>query len=227
MKEAEIFSLIKKHVIDIYDRRKRPVRVAINGIEGTGKTIFANRLTSFLNDDVKTIQISIDGFHFNKEHRYRQGRDSAIGYYEDSYDERGFVEKVLIASQDEYPQITMASYDLVTDEYLNIDPIKITNDTILVTDGAYLFKPVYRAHWDLKIYLKTDFQTALSRGIKRDAEQLGGIMATKEKFDKRYHKASKIYIDQNKPEEQADIIIDNTELDDLKILKNTANSISS
>lgn len=110
-----------------------------------------------------------------------------------------------------------------TYEYLNLEPIKITNETILITDGAYLFKPNYKTHWDLKIYLKTDFQTALLRGMKRDVKLLGGLKETKEKYDNRYHKASKIYINENRPEEVADIVIDNTEFEDLKIVKNTTN----
>lgn len=113
-----------------------------------------------------------------------------------------------------------------TDEYLNLKPTEIDNETVLITDGAYLFKSKYRNHWDLKIYLKTDFKTALLRGMNRDVELLGGLKATKEKYDNRYHKASKIYIDKNKPEEQADIIIDNTEFEDLRIIKNTtANTV--
>lgn len=119
----------------------------------------------------------------------------------------GFVKKVLISSQIKIPNITTASHDLETDEYINIPPIEITNDTILITDGAYLFKPNFRTHWDLKIYLKTDFQTALHRGMKRDVELLSGLKATKEKYDNRYHKAAKMYIQENNPEELADIII--------------------
>jgi uridine kinase len=94
---------------------------------------------------------------------------------------------------------------------VNIEPVCITDDTILITDGAYLFKPIYRDHWDLKIYLKTDFDTALDRGIKRDAELLGGYRSAIDKYKNRYHAASKIYNDENTPEIQADIIIDNTD----------------
>ncbi len=227
MNERETLELIKNSILSIMKRKPKPTRVAINGIEGTGKTVFAGKLTDYLNsENIKAKQISIDGFHFNRGVRYKQGRDSAKGYYEDSYDEIAFVEKVLVSSQSEIPNITKATHDLETDEYLNLKPTEIDNETVLITDGAYLFKPNYRNHWDLKIYLKTDFKTALLRGMNRDIELLGGLKATKEKYDNRYHKASKIYIDENKPEEQADIIIDNTEFDNLRIIKNTtANTV--
>jgi uridine kinase len=173
----------------------------------------------------KAIQVSIDGFHFDKVHRYKLGKDSARGYYEDSYNEVDFVEKVLIASQKENPKITIATHNLETDEYLHLKPISITNDTIIITDGAYLFKPIYKDYWDLKIYLKTDFQTALIRAIKRDVKLLGGLKATKERYKNRYHKSSEIYINENKPEKLADIIIDNTEFENLKLIKNTPLSL--
>ncbi len=222
MNEKETFEIIKESIVSIRKRKTKPVRVAINGIEGTGKTVFAGKLSNYLNSEkINAIQVSIDSFHFNKEVRYKQGRDSAKGYYEDSYNELAFVEKVLKSSQSEIPNITKATHDLETDEYLNLKPTEIGNETVLITDGAYLFKPKYRNHWDLKIYLKTDFKTALLRGVNRDSELLGGLKATKKKYDNRYHKASKIYIDENKPEEQADIIIDNTEFEDLRIIKNT------
>lgn len=94
MTEKETFETIKESIDSIRKRKTKPIRVAINGIEGTGKTVFAGKLADYLNSEkINSIQVSIDGFHFNKEVRYKQGRDSAKGYYEDSYDELAFVEK--------------------------------------------------------------------------------------------------------------------------------------
>ncbi|MTI32108.1 hypothetical protein [Xanthovirga aplysinae] len=222
MEPNELFEKIEKGILFIKKQKEKPVRVAINGIEGTGKTVFAQNLTTFLvSRGLTAIQVSIDGFHFNKEVRYQQGRDSAKGYYEDSYNELAFVEKVLMASQGEKPNYTMAIHDLETDEVLNLESIEIPNDAILITDGAYLFKPNYRNHWDLKIYLKTDFKTALERGVNRDMERLGGYEATKDKFKNRYHRASMLYILEVKPEEFADIIVNNTDFKNLKLIENT------
>jgi len=220
MNEKEAFKLIKNRIIEIQSEKEKPVRIAINGIEGTGKTIFAEKLTEYLNSNgMEAIQISIDGFHFNKEIRYKQGRNSAKGYYENSYDEMAFVNKVLKSTQAENPNYTSATHDLETDEYLNLKPIEISNKIITITDGAYLFKESYINHWDLKIYLKTDFENAMKRGIERDKENLGGFKKTKEKFEKRYHKASEIYINENKPEEKADIVFDNTDFENLKLIQ--------
>lgn len=218
--EYDIFEYIKKELIRIQSKKDKPIRVAINGIEGTGKTIFAKKLAFYLKwNHLNTVHISIDGFHFKKAHRYRQGRDSAKGYYEDSYDEQAFVDKVLLSSQNEHPNYTPTIHNLENDESVDPENISLSPDAILITDGAYLFKPSYHGHWDLKIYLQTDHKTAMHRGIARDSEKLGGFDKTKEKFLKRYHAASKIYIDKCDPVSLADIVIDNTDFNKLKIIK--------
>ena len=212
MTHHELFELIRGMLNSKFAQRTKPLRVAVNGIEGVGKTYFAKDLVRHLNDNGQTaIHVTIDGFHHPKKIRYRQGRDSANGYYEDSYNEAAFVEKVLKASQDDPPQITRAIHDLDTDEILALSPLTIRSDSILVTDGAYLFKPVYLPHWDFKIYLKTDFDTALERGIKRDEDLLGGKEAAREKFQLRYHKASEIYLEEINPVSLSDMVIDNTD----------------
>jgi uridine kinase len=221
MNQRKIFNFIKERIIQIQKSKNNAVRVAINGIEGTGKTVFCEKLTEFLNENKLTaVQISIDGYHNFKNIRYRQGRDSATGYYKDAYNEYQFVENVLKSSQNHSPFYVEKIHNIETDE--EIEPVKkyLTQKHILLTDGAYLFKEIYRNHWDLKIYLKTDFETAQKRGIERDIDLLGGFESTKEKYEKRYHAASRIYIDENKPTDLADIVIDNTDFENLIILKN-------
>ena len=219
MKQIEIFSLILDKLNKIRDTKSKPIRVAINGIEGTGKTTFAYALVKHMNAlGHETIHISIDGFHFNKKVRYRQGRDSAKGYYEDSYNEAAFVEKVLQRSQGNPPEYIEATHDLISDAYVNLPPIPLGHNAVIVTDGCYLFKPVFNEFWDLRIYLKTDFTTALKRGAQRDQKALGGYTLAKQKFESRYHAASKRYISEVMPETLADLIIDMTEFETLKII---------
>ncbi|MCB9034692.1 MAG: hypothetical protein H6553_12700 [Chitinophagales bacterium] len=218
MQENEVFEIVHQQIKTKALQKLKPIRVVINGIEGTGKTVFAQKLTAYLNHkNANVIHISIDGFHHTKAIRYQQGNDSALGYYEDAYNEQAFVDLVLKNSQKEKATIVTAIHNLDTDESIDVQPIAISNNTILITDGAYLLKPIYQPHWDLIIYLKTDFETALNRGIQRDAPLLGGIDKAIEKYNNRYHKASAMYIDLNQPEQLAHIIIDNTNFNNLII----------
>ena len=218
MKETEIFEILKNQITTIQQQKQKAVRVGINGIEGTGKTVFCGKLTQYLvENNLEAIQVSIDGYHNTKEIRYKQGRNSAKGYYEDGYCEKEFVDKVLQSSQTENPSYVTMVHDLETDEILDLEPITLSKKAILLTDGAYLFKEIYAPHWDLKIYLKTDFETASQRGIKRDLALLGGFEKAKEKYENRYHLASKMYIEENNPENKADLIINNSDFENLKI----------
>ena len=218
MTSNQIFDIINNEIKKIFLKKNKPIRIAINGIEGTGKTVFAINLSQYLTQsNINATHISIDGFHNNKEYRYRQGRNSYKGYYEDSYNEIEFVNKVLISSQSNPQNYVEAIHDLETDEYLDLKPKNISNRTVLITDGAYLFKPIYLSYWDFKIYLKTDFNTAMLRGIERDKTLLGTKKEAKEKYIKRYHKASLFYNNECQPESNADLVIDNTDFDNLVI----------
>lgn len=219
MKREQIFSILCCEIKTLRTTKSKPVRLAINGIEGTGKTHFAEAFVKHLNcHGMNAVHVSIDGFHCNKELRYRQGRDSAKGYYEDSYDEAAFVAHVLLLSQQTPAQYIEATYDLMTDRYLDYLPKTLTDDSVIVTEGCYLFKPVFNPYWDFRVYLKTDFETALERGALRDQALLGGYEKAKDKFKRRYHAASKHYISEVKPEQYADLIIDMTDFEDLKIV---------
>jgi uridine kinase len=200
------------------NQKNTPFRVAINGIEGVGKTMFAENFVQFLQEqNIPAFHVSVDGFHHPKKIRYQQGRDSAKGYFEDSYDEEAFAKKVLKQSQEDFSFIP-ATHDLETDEYIFPEKNSVPSNAVLVTDGAYLFKEVYLPHWDAKIYLKASFEIARKRGAKRDAETLGGVEEAEKKFLARYHAASQMYIDQINPEEKADIIIDNSDFENPLIL---------
>lgn len=222
MNEKSIFSLIACVLSEKQRVQKRVLRIAVNGIEGTGKTVFTEKLTQYLQEKgLNIFHVSIDGFHFHTDHRYKQGKNSAKGYYEDCYNERSFAEEVLLASQKDKPYFVPAIHDIITDRYLDATPVYIPSDSVLITDGSYLFKPIYRKHWDIKVYIKTDFSTAMKRGITRDSELLGGDANAEFKYLHRYHKASQMYINENKPEDLADIIIDNTDFNNILLLKNT------
>src|SRR5215510_3613080 len=61
-------------------------RVAIDGVDGAGKTTFANELAEVLSGLGRpVIRASVDGFHNPKTIRYAQGRESPVGFFEDSY----------------------------------------------------------------------------------------------------------------------------------------------
>jgi uridine kinase len=77
-------------------RGEHPLRVAVDGITASGKTTLADELAAALTQrGIPVIRIRMDDFHHRRAHRYRQGKDSARGYYEDAYDFDALWQRVL------------------------------------------------------------------------------------------------------------------------------------
>lgn len=77
-------------------QRPHPVRVGIDGIENSGKTTLADELAPHIEARGRhVIRATVDLFHAPRAVRYRQGRESAQGYYEDSFDYEKFQERLL------------------------------------------------------------------------------------------------------------------------------------
>ena len=68
-------------------RLTHPTRVAVDGVDGAGKTTLADELAAELGRKGRSvIRASIYGFHRPRKRRYRRGELSPQGYYSDSFD---------------------------------------------------------------------------------------------------------------------------------------------
>lgn len=188
----------------------RPRRVAIDGITASGKTSFADDLASELHRrGLPVIRVSMDGFHNPRAVRYRQGRGSADGYYEDAYDfesvRRRLLDPLGPGGDRRYRE---AVIDLATDTPVEAEPTSAPRDAVLVVDGSFLQKPVLRGAWDHVVYLRATFEAAATRGVRRDADLLGGVEAATAAFRDRYHAAQHRYLAECDPEANADTVVE-------------------
>ena len=195
-------------------RTEATTRVAIDGITASGKTTFANEIAAELSArGVPTIRLQMDGYHNPKVIRHRQGRSSAMGYYEDAYDFDALVENVLIplrpGGQGSYRP---AILDLEADLPLNVDPVRPADGSVLVVDGTFLQRPGVAEHWDIVVFINTSFAEAQRRGVERDKQMLGGHEAATKAYEERYHAACQHYITTYKPDKQAHIRVANDHL---------------
>jgi uridine kinase len=67
----------------------------------------------------------------------------------------------------------------------------------------------HHRNWDAVIFVNTSFDECPRRGIARDAEQFGGRAEARQRYAQRYHAASRMYIDEVRPVQAADFVIDN------------------
>jgi uridine kinase len=198
-----------------------PLRVAVDGRTAAGKTTFADELALILrNRGREVIRTSIDGFHRSRAQRYRRGRHSAVGYYEDARD-LAAVNRYLLAplGPNGDRRYRTATFDLSLDRPVDQTPIVAGIDDILIVDGTFLQRPELRDSWDVIIFLEVAEETAISRGAKRDAQLFGDEKAAEEMQRSRYQAAFKIYEEKCEPLRCADIVIDNGQLEAL-VLRN-------
>jgi uridine kinase len=189
--------------------------VGVDGITSSGKTTIADELAELVAAGGRdTIRVSMDGFHHRAEHRHRQGRLSADGYYEDAYDLDAAARDLLAplgpGGDLRYRRRTI---DLARDTPVSDDWRTAQPGSIVIVDGSFLQRPELRAGWDEVVFVAVNFDVALARGVAREAADLGGVDAAREAFEKRYHAAGHRYLDEIDPLARASIVIDNNDLD--------------
>jgi uridine kinase len=189
-----------------------PTRVAVDGRTASGKTTFADALAANLEQHGHhVIRASVDGFHRPQADRYRRGRLSPDGYYEDARDLHALRRLLLdpLGPDGDRNYVT-AAFDLERDEPLERELTRASEDAVLIVDGTFLQRPELNGAWDFVIFLHVPAEEAQRRGVNRDASALGGIAAASELHERRYRPAFDRYDAEIRPADQADIAIENT-----------------
>jgi uridine kinase len=200
----------------------RIVRVAIDGVDGAGKTTLADALVSLVAEQGRpTIRASVDDFHHPRALRYARGRYSPAGYYLDSYDYDSF-RKLLLdpLSRDGSHRYIARGFDLDNDRPFERDWQKAKPGAALIVDGIFLHRAGLRSHWDLSVFLKVDFKVSVPRGAQRGPALDPPDPAAP--LNQRYVGGQMRYFSECSPEQRADIVIDYNDLRAPKILKWTA-----
>ncbi|WP_245477848.1 uridine kinase [Bradyrhizobium guangxiense] len=188
----------------------RTVRVAIDGVDGAGKTTFANELGSLVATKGRpVIRASVDGFHNPRAVRYRRGRHSPEGFFEDSYNYPALKQYLLDPLRpDGSRRYRRAFFDHVTDEFVPADDLKAEPSSILLIDGIFLHRPELLAYWDASIFLRTDFAVSVARCASRDGSSPDPAAVS----NRRYVEGQRLYLRSCQPEAKATIVIDYNDL---------------
>lgn len=195
------------------DQLDRNIFVGIDGVDGAGKTVFADELATVLARLQPTVRISIDGFHQRRPDRYRLGRNSPEGFYLDSYDYRAFDRYVVGPLRAGTGPYLTASHDLDTDELLEGPLHHLARPSAVIVDGIFLHRPELRRVWDFSVFLRVDFAVSLVRMAERDGSDPDPDAVSNE----RYVGGQEIYLRQSSPETHATVVVDNNEIREPRI----------
>jgi uridine kinase len=184
------------------------VRVAVDGRGGAGKTVFAGELGAALTALGRpVVRASVDGFHRPRAQRYRRGRTSPTGYWLDAFD-YGRLAAVLLEPFGRGEPVRTAVHDVRTDALLDLPPIPVPDDAVLIVDGVFLHRDELVAYWGFSVYLQVDMSVSLGRMAVRD----GTPADPADPVNARYAGAQRIYAAACDPPARAGVTVDNSDL---------------
>ncbi|MHB8246974.1 MAG: uridine kinase [Acidimicrobiales bacterium] len=212
---AQTLSVTRRGVLeavaDLVPRSKgvEPVLVAIDGVDGAGKSLFANELAGVLRSrDRPVIGASVDDFHRPRSERYRLGRSSPVGYWLDSYDYVALSENLLAPLGPGGPRrYRTGIHDVETDEPLDRPWATAPPRAALIMDGIFLHRDELLGVWDFSVYLDVPVEISVARMVERD----GANPDPNHPSNTRYVEGQRLYLDACRPWERADVVIDNAD----------------
>ncbi len=183
--------------------------IGINGIDGSGKTKFAEALEKFLiSRNYETQAIHLDDFHNPRAFRYA-GENQIENYYNRSFNVNLIVEKLLSPLRRNIAFATrLTVLDWRTDKYDVEREYSINQNTIVIFEGVFLFRKELSPYIDYKIFLDIPFEESWRRALIRDANL---SEAELKKYDEKYLPAQARYLEEYPPQKVADMVIDNTD----------------
>ena len=184
------------------------VRVAIDGGDGAGKTVFAAELAAVLTGlgrDV--VQISVDDFHHPRRVRYRHGRLSPEGFWLDSFDyPRLHADVLQPLGPGGSRRYRSAAHDLATDRPLDPAYQTAPPGAVLIVDGLFLHRDELAGAWDFSVFLAVPFAVTAHRMAGRDGTNPDPAHPSLQ----RYVQAQRSYAAACAPDRRASVVIDNT-----------------
>lgn len=228
-KKADITISIFEELLAIFDRKipifekilgeierrkdeNKPFVVGISGIDGAGKTGFAESLEKFLiTHKCGTQAIHLDDFHNPRAIRYT-GKDQADNYYNRSFNINLIVEKLLTPIREKGVfSIKMTVLEWRTDRYDIEREFSFNRDTVVIFEGVFLFRKEFSPYIDYKIYLEIPFEESKKRAKNRDPEEVI------KKYDEKYLPAQARYLEEYPLRKTSDMVIDNTDWERPKV----------
>jgi uridine kinase len=173
------------------------VFVGVDGVDGVGKTTFADALAGQL--DRPVVRISVDDFHHVRAVRHRIGPDSAEGFWLDAFDYERLIADVFAPLRTEL-RYRPRAHDLAGDRVLEPAWEAAPPGAVVVVDGLFLQRPELVRWWDLVLFLDAPFEITARRLEERDGPSPGGYG--------RYIGAADLYFAACDPKGGADVLVD-------------------
>ncbi|WP_030543228.1 uridine kinase [Streptomyces albus] len=196
--------------------------VGIDGFTAAGKTSFGHELAQRVAAAGRPVlRATLDDFKKPWHDRHLYDRESGEGYYRNAYDYEA-VERLLLGRcrRPDETSAVLCSIDPLSQRDHSGQSTPLTSDTVLIVDGVFAFRPEINAYWDFRIWLHVDPEVSVRRGAERDQDWAGTDAESIHRD--RYLAAHRLYLREADPLPGTDVVIDNTDFTDPRVLRDPA-----
>jgi uridine kinase len=200
----------------------RRILVGVDGVDGAGKTTFADDLaTETCRRARKVIRASTDGFHRPAAQRYRLGRGSPEGFYRDSYDYDRLRSDLLDPCSPSGSGVYRGAVFDVEQDLPLLGMAELAEPrAVVIVDGLFLHRSELCGYWDFSIFLDVAFDISIPRGAARG---LGyGSPDPSAPSNQRYVEGQRMYFRDAQPTRYASIVVDYNDLDRPAVVRDPA-----
>lgn len=193
--------------------------VGVTGMDASGKSAMTAMLAGELIRSQLLVQIvQLDDFHRPRSERQQGVLPELDKYYENTFDFARLKKEILAPIRDEgHLDVSVTCLDLLTDTWSVDRHFVVKEDSIVLLDGLFLFRPEMSHFLDLIVFLDVAESTVLERANSRDVPVHGSEIMVK--YQTKYLPAQRRYLEDFPPETNADVIIDNNDWSNPIVMK--------
>lgn len=185
---------------------ERSMLIGISGIDASGKGFVTNKLANSLTAFNVAI-INVDGW-LNLPYVRFSDADHGSHFYENALRLDELFERLILPLKQNRSINIVADFAEETADKFRAHNYKFDGIDIILLEGIFLFKLSYVGHFDLKIWIDCNQDTALQRAILRSQEGLSPDETTRA-YETIYFPAQQLHFERDNPRSTADLIVSN------------------
>jgi uridine kinase len=187
---------------------RRAALVAMSGIDASGKGYLSRDLTQRLREcGWQVALINVDGWLRLPHERFSAGEPARHFYAHAIRFEQMFTELIVPLRERRCIDVEVDSAEETASSYCR-KRYRFADVDIILLEGIFLLKKVYRHQYDLALWVECSFETALQRAVARAQEGLAPA-ETMRTYETIYFPAQRLHFELDAPLRAADIILDN------------------
>lgn len=188
--------------------------VAVDGVDGSGKTSFVERLVLEIQNR-PVIVVHADDFLNVSSVRHARGRASPEGFWEDTYNYAALQDQLLAPLGPKgNGWYSPASYDSVKDRMAQREVVPAPSNALVIVEGMFLHRDELTSYWDASVFLDVPFTITAARMAVRNGSNPDPGHPTM----RRYVGGQRLYFDAARPWERATFVVDNSDFTSPKVI---------